>query len=112
MAEPEVECLAMLQHWGICKAALCEAAPLGVRSAIIGTYRILLHRILNRGLQAEEDQEEAKTDQQHSRSKSEDRLSQARKSFSSISPLKHKLKLINSSAYTEENNKSRTCVII
>ncbi|XP_018017402.1 serine/threonine-protein kinase NIM1-like [Hyalella azteca] len=110
LTESEIESLAMLDHWGISKNALSEASPLGARSPIVGTYRILLHRILNRGQDAEDEQTEAETTQQN-RSKSEDRLSSARKSIRSTSPLKHRLKLMNN-AYTSENSRSRTCTII
>ncbi|KAF2362865.1 Protein kinase domain [Trinorchestia longiramus] len=110
LTDSEVESLAMLEHWGISKTALTEASPLGARSPIVGTYRILLHRILNRGQDAEEDLAEADSSQQ-TRSKSEDRLSNGRKSIRSTSPLKHRLKMMNS-AYTASNNRSRTCIIL
>lgn len=104
LSESETETLAMLDHWGISRAALKEAAPLGVRSPIVGTYRILLHRIINRGQDTEEDEED--------RPKSADRSAHSRKSFSShTSPHRHKLKLAGSGQISE-NNKSKTCVIL
>ena len=119
LTDSETECFQMLDHWGISKTALSEASPLGVRSAIIGSYRILLHRILNRGLDGEEDSNADATvssssaaNTEQTSDKFEDRNAMGRKSLGhSSSHLRNKLRLV-SSAYGDSNNRSRTCVIV
>uniref|UniRef100_A0A6A7FXG3 non-specific serine/threonine protein kinase n=2 Tax=Hirondellea gigas TaxID=1518452 RepID=A0A6A7FXG3_9CRUS len=110
LTESELESISMLEHWGISKSAISEASPLGVRSPIIGTYRILLHRILNRGHEAEDEQAETEA-ANSSKGKGDERSSQRRKSFAGSSPLRHRMKLVNS-GYVSDTNKSRTCTII
>ena len=111
LTEAEVETMTLLEHWGITKTALSDASPLGVRSPIIGTYRVLLNRILNKGFDAEEEHHETRGSQ-HGRHKSDDRLNQGRKSVSGrASPLRHRLRLSHND-YDGHTNRSRTCVIL